>query len=87
MKEHSVALNTRPRAFYRELRRIPAVRLISPFADNFKLISGADLVVTVTGTAAYEASLLGQPAASNRNGDSSGTDWSHILDSIHTGSP
>jgi hypothetical protein len=63
VKEHSVALNTRPAAFYRELQRIPGVRLIGPFADNFELIAAADLVVTVTGTAAYEAALLGRPAA------------------------
>jgi hypothetical protein len=63
VKEHSVALSTRPGSFYRELSRIPAVRLISPFTDSFELIVGSDLVVTITGTAAYEAALLGRPAA------------------------
>jgi hypothetical protein len=63
VKEHSVALSTRPGSFYRELSRIPAVRLISPFTDSFELIIGSDLVVTITGTAAYEAALLGRPAA------------------------
>ena len=63
VKEHAVALNTRPTAFYRELRRIPGVRLIGPFTDSFELIAGADLVVTITGTAGYEAALLGRPAA------------------------
>ena len=63
VKEHAVALNTRPRAFYRDLRGIPGVILIGPSVDSFELIRRAELVVTVTGTAAYEAALLGRPAA------------------------
>jgi hypothetical protein len=63
VKEHVVALNTRPPSFYREVREIPGVRLIDPQADSFAVISGADLVVTITGTAAYEAALLGRRSA------------------------
>jgi hypothetical protein len=63
VKEHAVALKTRPHDFYRAVSQIPSVRLISPNADSFSLIAAADLVVTVTGTAAYEAALLGRPAA------------------------
>jgi hypothetical protein len=63
VKEHIVALNTRPAAFYAQLEQIPGVRLIAPSAEAFGLISDADLVVTITGTAAYEAALLRRPAA------------------------
>lgn len=63
VKEHSVALTIRPHGFYRQLRRIPGVRLIDFRANTFELMAHADLVVVVTGTAAYEAALLGRPAA------------------------
>lgn len=62
VKEHSVALKTRQPEFYRELIRIPGVRLITPFVDGLRLISGAEIVVSITGTAAYEAALFGKPA-------------------------
>jgi len=62
VKEHPNALPTRSVAFYRELQGIPGVRLISPFVDGFQLIIQAELVVSVTGTAAYEAALLGRRA-------------------------
>lgn len=63
VKEHPTALNRRSRRFYRELRAIPAIRLLDPRVPTFKLIDRADLTITVTGTAAYEAALLGRPAA------------------------
>jgi hypothetical protein len=63
VKEHDFALYTRPPGFYRELSKLPGVRLVHPRADIFRLTRAADLVVTVTGTAAYEAALLGRRAA------------------------
>lgn len=64
VKEHGIALTARSGRFYRELSRIPGVTLIDPRAGIHGLISATDLVVTVTGTAAYEAALLGRPSAS-----------------------
>jgi hypothetical protein len=51
-----------PLRFYRTLEAIPAVRLISPTSDTRKLLLGAELTVTNSGTMAYEAGLLGRPA-------------------------
>lgn len=62
VKEHIPMLGLRPRGFYERIRNIPDVHLITPFADNFSLIKNAQLVVTITGTAAWEAMLLGRPA-------------------------
>jgi hypothetical protein len=61
VKEHIVALGQRPPSVYSALRAIPGVRLIHPRAHTFGLIQQASLTVAATGTAAYEASLLGRP--------------------------
>lgn len=62
VKEHYVALGRRAPGVYRGLRAIPGVKLIDPFAQTFELIKQAALVVTMTGTVGYEASLLRKPA-------------------------
>ncbi len=43
------------------LARFPGVELVSPYADSFELIRGADLVFTIQGTIGLEAALLGKP--------------------------
>ncbi len=63
VKEHGVALIRRRRGFYQALAGIPGVRLIHPGADSFHIGRRAALTSTITGTAAYEAALLGRPAA------------------------
>ena len=62
VKEHPSAVGDRSPDYYRRLKRIPQVRLIPPGADTFSLIREAWLVFAVTGTACYEAGLLGVPA-------------------------
>ncbi len=62
VKEHLPMLGRRPRGFYDRIRRLPRTRLISPFADGFDMIRRAELVAVITGTAAWEALLLGRPA-------------------------
>jgi hypothetical protein len=62
VKEHGVALGRRAPGAYEALLAIPGVRLIDPRANTFALIQQAALVVTATGTVAYEASLLRRPA-------------------------
>lgn len=62
VKEHLPMIGLRPNGFYDKIRNMPDVHLISPFADGFKLIKNAKLVVTITGTAAFEAILLSKPA-------------------------
>jgi hypothetical protein len=62
VKEHPSGLGCRSLADYRRLKRIPAVRLLDPFADTFSLIRKARLVASVSGTACFEAGVLGVPA-------------------------
>ncbi len=61
VKEHRGAISDRSLVWFRRIKRLPNVRLIDPFADIFSLIRNADLVVTISGTAAYEAALMGVP--------------------------
>ncbi|MFO1109719.1 MAG: hypothetical protein U1E61_11090 [Bradyrhizobium sp.] len=62
VKEHPNAIGDRSPAYYRDLRRLPGIRLIDPFADTHRLISRAGLTVSISGTACFEAGLLGRPA-------------------------
>ncbi|HSM37517.1 MAG TPA: hypothetical protein VK837_14030 [Longimicrobiales bacterium] len=63
VKEHPEALHRRPRRFYADLKAIPGVRLAGPGVPTFELIEKAALTIAITGTAAYEAALLGRRAA------------------------
>jgi capsular polysaccharide biosynthesis protein len=62
VKEHPAAIGGRSLAFYNELSRIPGVQLIDPFCDTMTLVRGARLVASPSGSACYEAALLGIPA-------------------------
>lgn len=62
VKEHPNFLGLKGRSFFRELRKIPNVRLISHELSNFDVYRRAALVLTVSGTPAYEAAMLGIPA-------------------------
>jgi len=63
VKEHSNGLGDRSPSFYRQARRLPGVVLVDPWADSLELARGARLVLTISGTVAYEAALAGLPAA------------------------
>jgi hypothetical protein len=62
VKEHKGAIGDRSLPWLRQIQQLPNVRLVDPFADTLSLIRKADLVVTVSGTAGYEAALMGVPA-------------------------
>ena len=62
VKEHAPMLGLRPRGYYRQIARMPRVTLLHPQHSSFDLIAKAALTVTITGTAAWEAILLGRPA-------------------------
>lgn len=64
VKEHPQMVALRPRRFYRELKKIPNVVLIRPELSSFEVIAKAALVTTITGTAGWEASLMGKPVIS-----------------------
>lgn len=62
VKEHVPCSGKRPDGFYKRISSIPGVTLVSPFLDNFGIIKNAALVATITGTAGFEAIMLGKPA-------------------------
>jgi capsule polysaccharide export protein KpsC/LpsZ len=67
VKEHPVMLSRgrRPLSYYREMSAVPNVRLVD--ADMHTLLSNAEAVVTITGTAGLEALLLGKPVVTLGN--------------------
>jgi hypothetical protein len=62
VKEHEPMLGQRPNGFYERLARIPGVVLASPRDSGTALVKEAALTATITGTAGWEAILLGKPA-------------------------
>lgn len=62
VKEHPAAIGVRKRGFLREVRKRPGVRIIKWDHPTRALIENASLTVSVTGTAAFEAFLLGRPS-------------------------
>ncbi len=61
VKEHPEMVPYRPRAYYKELKKIPNVRLMNPALDGTTLVAHSQLIVTVTGSAAWEGVLLKKP--------------------------
>jgi len=62
VKEHTNAIGDRGLDFYRRLRKLPNVFLIRETEDSHDIIRRSELVVTVSGTVAYEAALMGKRA-------------------------
>ena len=62
VKEHPMMKGIRPLSFYKEISKMAGVRLVSHELSSFKLIKGSRLVITITGTAAFEAYLLAIPS-------------------------
>lgn len=54
--------NPRPSAVYERIASLPNVRLLPPDTDSHYLIRESELVVTVSGTAAFEALLYDTPS-------------------------
>ena len=62
VKEHSPMLGRRQIGTYGELMHMPGIILADPMEDSHKLIKNASVVVTLTGSAALEATYYGIPA-------------------------
>lgn len=62
IKEHSNAIGDRGPQFYKSLAALPDVHFVHESTDSYQLIRAAQLVVTITGTIAYEAALMQIPA-------------------------
>jgi capsule polysaccharide modification protein KpsS len=61
VKEHPADYGRRPFHFAKEIKKLSNVRLIHPKADARKLIRRSSLILTITGTAGWEAMLLRKP--------------------------
>ncbi len=61
VKEHYALLGHRDPAFYAQLQSYPNVRLIDPLVSSHELMKNSVAVTTLTGTAGWEAMLLGIP--------------------------
>lgn len=61
VKEHYAKIGHRERSFYKELNKYPNVVLIDPFANSRDLMKHSVAVITLTGTAGWEAMLLRKP--------------------------
>ena len=61
VKEHPAMVGFRSRRFYRELKKIPNVKLVRPTIESLPLINTAKLIVTISGTAGWEAIQLKKP--------------------------
>lgn len=61
VKEHPQMVPFRPRAYYKELKKIPNVKLLAPSITSFEITPKAKLVLAITSTAGWEALLMGKP--------------------------
>jgi hypothetical protein len=61
VKEHTAALGIRPLAFYKMLKNIPNIKVVSHDVNTKELIKKSMGVITLTSTVGYEAVLLGKP--------------------------
>ena len=62
VKEHPAMYGHRARRFYKELKKIPNLKLIRPTEWSFDLIKHSKLIVTITGTSGWEGVLMKKPA-------------------------
>lgn len=61
VKEHPSMLEYRPTEYYRELKKIPNLKLLNPKEKSLELIANAKIITTIAGTAGFEAAMLEKP--------------------------
>ncbi|MFH1325858.1 MAG: hypothetical protein ABIH48_00105 [Candidatus Falkowbacteria bacterium] len=61
VKEHPSMFGYRPRRFYKTLKKIPNVKLISPSIESFGLTKNAKIIITTTGTVGWEGLMFKKP--------------------------
>ncbi|MCD8525935.1 MAG: capsular biosynthesis protein [Alphaproteobacteria bacterium] len=62
VKEHPNMNGRRPNGFYDAIAALPSVRLVDPTITGRDALALSKGVVTITGTAGWEAALLGKPS-------------------------
>lgn len=60
VKPHPLMIDKKPISFYKTMRQIPNVRLVSPWKDSRELINGSSAVIAISGTSGFEGLLLGK---------------------------
>jgi hypothetical protein len=61
VKEHTTVLGSKPIKFYKEINKIPNVKLIDPFVRISDLVSHSQAVIVLTGTSGLESILWNKP--------------------------
>lgn len=61
VKEHKASLGRRPFGYYAAIRRLPNVRLVSPYLDSHTLIQRSSAVCVISSTVGWEALLYEKP--------------------------
>jgi hypothetical protein len=67
VKVHPSGYGNKSLNFYKRIKKLPNVRLISPHENTFKLIKNCSLLTTITGTAGWEATLFQKPVVTFGN--------------------
>lgn len=62
VKEQPAMAEYRPRKFYKELKKVPNIKLIDPKVSSFDLIKHSKIITTITGTSGWEGLFFGKPA-------------------------
>ncbi len=61
VKEHPAMVSKRQNWYYKELLKIPNVRLVNHRISSFEFIKRAKIITAITGTVGWEASIYGKP--------------------------
>ncbi len=61
VKEHPAMISKRQNWYYKELLKIPNVRLVNHRVSSFEFIKRAKLITAITGTGGWEAGIYGKP--------------------------
>jgi len=61
VKEHPAMLEYRPTEYYKELKKIPSVKLVPTSTSSFELMKHAKIITVITGTVGLEATFLKKP--------------------------
>jgi hypothetical protein len=61
VKEHTGLIGHRRISFYKKIKKLPKVRLISPYEDTFQLIRNSSTVIVLSGSMGWESILFEKP--------------------------
>lgn len=61
VKEHPAMVGYRSAGYYRQLKKIPTLKLLDPGVPSYDIIKQAKITLVISGTAGWEAILLKKP--------------------------